>query len=141
MQLIRGCTSFGESNVLTVNILVPWARFVLNRRVAFLCVARCKLTRRGIVAGPIGSLLNTGTGPYHSAFCQHDADTFAYTPPTLPQPVALKTDDTAADNSTGATTGHSNRTVSGARLVPTAGRVGAALLAAAPDVHRVGNQA
>ena len=93
------------------------------------------------MAGPIGSLLNTGTGPYHSAFCQHDADTFAYTPPTLPQPVALKTDDIAADNSTGATTGHSNRTVPGARLVPIARRVGAALLAAAPDVHRVGNQA
>ena len=43
---------------------------------------RCKLTRRGIVAEPIGSLLNTGTGPYHTAFCQHDSETFVYTPPT-----------------------------------------------------------
>lgn len=42
---------------------------------------RCKLTRRGIAAEPIGSLLNTGTGPYHSAFCTHDSDVFRYAPP------------------------------------------------------------
>ena len=49
-------------------------------------VDRCKLTQRGIVAEPIGSLLNTGTGPYHSAFCAHDSDAFEYSPPiSLPE--------------------------------------------------------
>ena len=46
-------------------------------------VDRCKMTQRGIVAEPIGSLLNTGTGPYHSAFCAHDSDVFEYSPPIL----------------------------------------------------------
>ena len=42
---------------------------------------RCKLVRRGIAAEPIASLSYDEGGPYHVAFCQHDNDGFAYTPP------------------------------------------------------------
>eukprot|EP00040_Diaphanoeca_grandis_P019625 m.103756 g.103756 ORF g.103756 m.103756 type:complete len:963 (-) comp27515_c0_seq4:240-3128(-) len=45
---------------------------------------RCRLTRRGIDAQPIGSLAYSETGPYHTAFCQHDSDAFTYSPPVLP---------------------------------------------------------
>ena len=42
---------------------------------------RCKMVRRGIPASPIASLSYNEGGPYHVAFCRHDSDGFAYTPP------------------------------------------------------------
>ena len=42
---------------------------------------RCKLVTRGISASPIASLLYHEGGPYHTAFCSHDSDSFTYTPP------------------------------------------------------------
>jgi hexosaminidase len=42
---------------------------------------RCKMVRRGILAEPIASLMYNEGGPYHTAYCAHDSDGFAYAPP------------------------------------------------------------
>jgi len=43
---------------------------------------RCRMTARGIPAGPIGSLLYGETAPYHTSYCRREYP-FTYSPPIM----------------------------------------------------------